>query len=113
MIEGTGFGWIVIDGKRYNSDVLILATGEIKDRYENFSGSSHSLSKIEVDILLTGSPEVIIVGTGQAGCLVIPKEIKDYIKKKDVSCLQFPTPEAIKVFNQEKRKKSALFHLTC
>ncbi len=112
-IEKTGFGWIVIDGREYNSDVIILANGEIKNRYEDFSGSSHSLSLAEADKLLSDLPTVIIIGTGQGGVLKIPTETRDYIEKKNVEIIALPTPLAIKTFNQEKRKKSALFHLTC
>ncbi|MEO0098233.1 MAG: MTH938/NDUFAF3 family protein [candidate division WOR-3 bacterium] len=112
-IERTGFGWIIVDGVKYTSDIIITTNGEIRNRYEDFSGSSHSLSEKELEKLLIGNPEVVIIGTGQNGCLSLSPEIKDYLKKKDVEFISLLTPEAIRAFNQEKRKKSALFHLTC
>lgn len=112
-IEKTGFGWIIIDGKKYTSDTIITANGEIKNRYEDLSVSSHSLSRSEAEKLLAGNPEIVIIGTGQNGCLSLPPETKDYLREKKVDFISCLTPEAIKVFNQEERKKAALFHLTC
>jgi hypothetical protein len=112
-IEKTGFGWIIIDGKRYDSDVIITTEGKIKDRYQDFSGSSHSVNREEAEKLLAGNPEVIIFGTGQSGILSLPQETKDYIRAKGVEFICQPTPIALRTFNQEKRRKSALFHLTC
>ncbi|MEO0102582.1 MAG: MTH938/NDUFAF3 family protein [candidate division WOR-3 bacterium] len=112
-IEKTGFGWIIIDRVKYTSDVIITVNGEIKNRYEDFSGSSHFLSRAEAEKLLAENPEIVIIGTGQSGCLSLPPETEDYLREKRVDFISSPTPEAIEVFNREKRKKSALFHLTC
>ncbi len=113
IIEKTGFGWIVIDGQRYESDILITPTGEIKNRYEDFLGSSHAIDLNEAKKLISGEPKVIIIGTGQGGVLKIPLETKRFWQEKGIEVKALPTPEAIKLFNEERRKKSALFHLTC
>uniref|UniRef100_A0A7V4E2J1 Uncharacterized protein n=1 Tax=candidate division WOR-3 bacterium TaxID=2052148 RepID=A0A7V4E2J1_UNCW3 len=112
-IEKTGFGWIVIDGKRYETDVLILADNTILNRYENFTGNNHEFSIEEAKKLLNPKPEVIVVGTGQGGILKVKEETIDFLKKEKVKLIALPTPKAIEIFNKLKEKKAALFHLTC
>lgn len=112
-IEKTGFGWIIIDGKRYEQDVLILANGEILNRYENFTGNNHEFSIQEAKKLLNPKPEVIVVGTGQGGVLKVKEETIEFLKKEKIKLIALPTPKAIEIFNKLKETKSALFHLTC
>ncbi len=112
-IEKVGFGWIIIDGKKYEQDVLILATGEILNRYENFSGNNHEFSIEEAKKLLNPKPEVIIIGTGQSGFLKVKEETIEFLKSIKVRLIALPTPKAIEIFNKLKEIKAAIFHLTC
>lgn len=112
-IEKTGFGWIIVDGKRYETDILISADGKILNRYENFRGNNHEFSIEEAKRLLYPKPEVLIVGTGQGGVLKVKEETIDFLKKEKVRLIALPTPKATEIFNKLKEKKSALFHLTC
>ncbi|MEO0097355.1 MAG: MTH938/NDUFAF3 family protein [candidate division WOR-3 bacterium] len=112
-IEKTGFGWIIIDGKKYNYDILILANGEILNRYENFSGDNHEFSIEEAQKLLNPKPEVIIIGTGQSGILKVKEETIQFLKEQKVKLIALPTPKAIEVFHKLKDIKACLFHLTC
>lgn len=112
-IEKTGFGWIVVDGKRYDYDILILADGKILNRYEDFQGNNHEFSIEEAKKLLNPKPEVIIVGTGQGGVLKVKEETIQFLKKEKVKLIALPTPKAIEIFNKLKELKACLFHLTC
>jgi hypothetical protein len=112
-IDDTGFGWISVDNIRYNHDIIILSDGKIKNRYEGFKGDSHSLSKEEVEKLIAGRIETIVVGTGQSGILSIAEETKEFLAKKKIKLMAEETPKAIKTFNDLTGKKSALFHTTC
>ncbi|MEO0113356.1 MAG: MTH938/NDUFAF3 family protein, partial [candidate division WOR-3 bacterium] len=78
-IEKTGFGWIIIDGKKYDHDILILTNGKILNRYENFTGNNHEFSIEEARKLLNPKPEVIIVGTGQSGILKVKEETIEFL----------------------------------
>lgn len=112
-IEKTGFGWIIVDGKRYEQDILILADGKILNRYEDFTGNNHEFSIEEAQKLLNPKPEVIIIGTGQSGILKVKEKTIQFLKEQKVKLVALPTPKAIEVFNKLKEIKAALFHLTC
>lgn len=112
-IEKVGFGWIIIDGKKYEQDVLILANGKILNRYENFSGNNHEFSIEEAKKLLNPQPQVIVVGTGQGGILKVKEETIEFLKSTKTKLIAMPTPKAIEIFNKLKEIKAGLFHLTC
>ncbi|MEO0077071.1 MAG: MTH938/NDUFAF3 family protein [candidate division WOR-3 bacterium] len=121
-IDGTGFGWIKIDGIKYDTDVIIFVNGEIENRYRNFQGDNHLVSQWEVEKIITHKtvanehiekPEVLIVGTGQAGIVRVTDEAKSFLAKQGIKLIAEITPIAIKRFNEIKDKKSAVFHVTC
>jgi len=113
QVNGTGFGWILVDNNRYNHDIIILANGKIRNRYEDFKGDSHSLSIEEAKKVIMGGAETIVVGTGQSGVLSIPDETIQFLTKQKIKLIAEKTPDAIKIFNSLTGKKSALFHTTC
>lgn len=113
QIDGTGFGWISVDNIRYNHDIIIFTNGKIINRYQEFKGDSHSLSREEAEKIIDNEAEILIVGTGQSGFLSIPNETKEFLAKKKVKLIEEETPKAIKTFNRLANKKCALFHTTC
>ncbi|MEO0084054.1 MAG: MTH938/NDUFAF3 family protein [candidate division WOR-3 bacterium] len=121
-IDGTGFGWIKINGIKYDTDVIIFANGEIENRYRNFRGDNHLVSQWEVEKIITHKtvanehiekPEILIVGTGQAGIVRVTDEAKSFLAKQGIKLIAEITPTAIEIFNKTKDKKAALFHVTC
>ncbi|MEO0092616.1 MAG: MTH938/NDUFAF3 family protein [candidate division WOR-3 bacterium] len=114
LINRTGFGWIEIDNRRYNSDIIIYTDGEIEARYKDFKGDDHIISKWEAEkVIKQDKPVVFIVGTGQAGVVSIPAETKKFLSEQGIKLIAEPTPQAIQSFNNTKEKKCAIFHLTC
>ena len=109
-IDSTGFGRIVIDGKKCN-DVLIV-NNEILER--DWGSGSHRISTGEAEKLLVDSPDVIIVGTGQAGVLKVDNNIIEKLRK-NAELLILKTPEIVKRFNElsKDKKVNALIHTTC
>jgi len=116
-IDGTTFGEIVIDGKKYDHDVVIRLSGEIVRRKKKLSkrlyGTSHVLSKDEAKFLFEKGCEQIIIGSGQYGNVHLSPEADSYFAKHDCEVLLKPTPEAIEAFNRSRGKKIGLFHVTC
>ncbi len=112
-IDETGFGWISVDNVRYNHDIIIFPNSKIQNRYEDFKGDSHILSKEEAENVIESSVEVIVVGTGQSGILSIPVETKQFLLKRGIKLIAEPTPNAIITFNNMTSKKCAIFHTTC
>jgi hypothetical protein len=117
IINSTQFGSITIEGNRYENDVLIRLGGEIKKRKKKLSkavyGTSHIISLDEAKHIYEKGAERLIVGTGQTGMVQLSDEAADYFKKKNCRVQMFPTPEAIRVWNESDKDALGLFHITC
>ncbi|MBN1348720.1 hypothetical protein JXJ21_04860 [candidate division KSB1 bacterium] len=116
-IDKTGFGWIVIDGARYEYDVLIRPDGKIKKRKKALSkkvyGTSHKVSKEEAKHIFKHAAEKLVVGTGQTGLLELSDDARKFFAKHHCGVELHPTPEAIDAWNRAGNTVIGLFHLTC
>jgi len=112
-IDGIGFGWISVNNVHYNHDIIISTDGKIKNRFEDFKGDSHILSKDEVEKVIGSGAEIIVVGTGQSGIMSISEQAKEFLAKQKIKIIAEPTPNAIKTYNSLAVKKCAIFHTTC
>jgi hypothetical protein len=110
-------GWIEIDGKRYEHDVIVHTDGTVSKRDKSLSKAKKAkyghtpLTGKEVKLLLKESPDVIIIGTGQTGALPITPKAKTLLEA--VPCKIGPTPQALEWAMENKRRAVALFHVTC
>lgn len=116
-INKTGFGWIEIDGNRYEHDVLIRPDGEVKKRKKKLSkqifGSSHVISIDEAKHIFKKECKKLIIGSGQTGLVRLSNEAKQYFEKKQCKVKLFSTPKAIEEWNRASGKVIGLFHVTC
>jgi hypothetical protein len=116
-IDELTFGSIVIEGKKYRRDVLILADGTVKKRRGGFlMYGSHKIKRQELEELSQGQPEIIIVGTGTNGAAHIALEAESWAKGKNLSLLVQPSYDAVAKLNElaeQKKKVAALIHITC
>jgi hypothetical protein len=111
MIEKVEFGKIVIRGKEYTSDLYIFWDGEIIERER-----SHTITKKELEEVLLKEPEIVVIGTGQAGMVEVEEDAKKLAETENIELIEKPTSEAAKIFNnllKEKRRVAGIFHLTC
>ncbi len=113
MIENCTFGVIVIDGKRYTSDLIIYPDGHIEDSWWRKSG--HRLSSNDIDKLIKSEPEVIVAGTGISGLMKPERELEELLNNKNVMFIAEPNQKAMEIYNElsSKKKIGACFHLTC
>jgi hypothetical protein len=111
-IDSYNFGKIVIDGKNYNSD-LILFEDRIKSNWWRKSG--HMLIPKDIKGILEDKPEILIVGTGAFGYMVVSDETKKILKENNIKLIAQKTNEACKTYNKLSKEKKvvAAFHLTC
>jgi hypothetical protein len=111
-IDEYRFGHITINGKKYTSDVKIFPD-EVKPNWRRISG--HSLDISDIDDILSKKPELLIIGTGSAGVLKVPDEIKNSILEKGITLIIEKTKEACNIYNELSGKKYivAALHLTC
>lgn len=116
-VDGTEFGSITIDGKKYPHDVLIRLSGKIKKRKKRLSkkifGTSHILSLDEAEFVYEKGSERLILGTGQHDSVRLSPEAAEFFTRKGCEVLAEATPHAIVAFNRAKGRKIGLFHVTC
>ena len=112
MIDSYDFGRIVIDGKRYNSD-LIVFPDKVRDSWWRKEG--HRLHVEDLKDVLEAKPEVLVVGTGYSGLMTVPPETRKYVESEGIELIAHRTAEACKTFNRlvQSRKVVAALHLTC
>lgn len=116
-IDRSEFGNITIDGKTYDHDVTIGLSGHVEKRHKRLSkelyGTSHMISKTEVEAVFEKGSDLLIIGTGQEGNVRLSPEAETYLADKGCKVLLQPTQEAIKTFNRMHGRKIALMHVTC
>ncbi len=116
-IDKFSFGSIIIDGKKYSRDVLILADGTVRKRKGGFlMFGSHGIKKEEVEELAEDMPEAVIIGTGTSGKASLAPEVEGWAKEKNLKLMVQPSHEAVSKLNElikQKKKVAALIHITC
>lgn len=124
-IDSYSFGRIVIDGKSYSSDVIILKDRVISNWWRR-EGHTLCLDDLK-SIPFISSPlrgedlgegekiEVLIIGTGASGMMKVLKEVMDYFTSKGIKLIEERTEEACRIYNKlsNSHNISAALHLTC
>jgi hypothetical protein len=113
MIESFSFGKIIIDGRVYNSDVIVYPD-HVNNNWWRKSG--HILAKDDLRDIINHNPDILVVGTGSVGMLKVPWKTKNYIEDRGIELVVEKTPEACNIFNklvEEKKNVVGAFHLTC
>ncbi|MFQ6091686.1 MAG: Mth938-like domain-containing protein [bacterium] len=112
MIDSYRFGEIVIDGERYTSDVIIYP-----DRVDAnwWRKEGHRLSVGDLKGIVETRPEVLVVGTGDAGVMEVPVETKEYLEAGGIKLITERTGQACQTFNRLVGSGNviAALHLTC
>jgi hypothetical protein len=112
MIDSYTFGKFIVDGKKYESNIVLLGKQIKKARYLE----GHELNLDDIYPLVEFNPGYIIIGTGASGVMPVPKEIEDFIKEKGIKLIIEKTGDACRTYNSliaEKKKVAAFLHNTC
>lgn len=123
LINSYEFGAIVINGRRYTSDIIILPERVIDGWWRR---EGHRLRIEDLGEILNHEPkpEVLVVGTGYYGLVKISPEVENTLKSHGIGLVAQPTREACQTFNKllkrnlllGKSKRKVIvgaFHLTC
>ena len=112
IIDSYHFGEIVINGKKYSSDVIIFPDSV---RHNWWRKRSHQLRLEDIAEVITEKPEVLIVGTGASGLVEVLPEVKEGVKARGIKLIVEPTSDACHTYNQLCRSQRAVaaLHLTC
>lgn len=113
MIENYSFGQILIDGKKYNSDLIIF-----KDCiYDNWwRKEGHNLCIDDLKEIIDKKPDTLIIGTGSFGLMKVPEELIKHIKSSGIKqVIVKKTGDACNEYNKLNKNNNliAAFHLTC
>ena len=113
MIEAYSFGRMIIDGKKYISDLVIYPDGHVEDSWWRRKG--HNLSIEDISVLVQAGPKIIIAGTGASGLMKPEKDLAERLRQKGIRFIPLPNPEAVEYYNNLSSKEpvGACFHLTC
>ena len=120
MIEGTGFGYIIVNGVRYDHDIVVHVDGSVTKRKKELSkpykkGVHTPLAPPEIEEILDENPEIVIIGSGQYGALPILDETIKLLEEKNIKYIIEKTPKAIEEYNKLSKEKrvAGIFHVTC
>lgn len=115
--DATGFGWIEIDGERYEHDVLIRLGGKVKKRKKKLSkriyGTSHTISLDEARHVFEKGARALVIGAGQYDSVRLSPEAEKYFARKGCDVRLVATPKALAAWNEAPADAVGLFHVTC
>jgi len=109
-INEVTFGEVKIDGKIYYSDMIVWWTGE-----REFRIKSDILHEDEFRKFLEKEPEILIVGTGIIGHLLVPTNVKELAQRKNVELYVESSERAMDLFNAfiaDRKHVVVLMHTT-
>jgi len=114
-IDGYAFGSIRIDGVDYEHDVVI-ARGRVRKRKKRPSkpfrdAFGHTPLSVEEDI--PWGCRRLVVGTGASAALPVMDEVTAEAARREVTLVIVPTPEAIRVLEDDPEDTNAILHVTC
>ncbi len=115
MIEFYGFGSIVINGKKYTSDVIVFPERVIDDWWRK-EGHRIYVDDLKEILNCEPKPEMLVVGTGYYGIVKISPEVETILKSQKIELVTQPTKKACQTFNKllkSSRRVVGAFHLTC
>lgn len=113
MIDSYNFGRIVIDGRKYSNDVIILPTRVIDNWWRK---EGHCLQIEDLKEALKEEPEVLVVGTGRWELMKVPAETRNHVESKGIELIIQSAKEACDSYNrflQSGKKVVAALHLSC
>ena len=115
-VEYPGFGTIVIEGVRFDHDVVVEA-GLARPRRKGPSKPYRSRfghTPLSPDEDIPWSPPQLVVGTGASGRLPIMSEIWEEAQTRAVDVVALPTAEACELLRtMERPEVHAILHVTC
>lgn len=112
MVDSYQFGVIVVNGRRYTSDVIIYPN-RVDDNWWRREG--HSLCPQDLGEIVREKPEILVIGTGNSGLMKVSPSTCRWIEEKGIRLKAELTQTAYQTYNQLQKahKVIAALHLTC
>jgi len=115
LIDSYDFGVIVINSKRYRSDVIVFLE-RVMDGWWRREGHRLYVEDLTEILNHEPKPEMLVVGTGYYGIMKISPEVENALKSHGIELVAQPTMEACQMFNKllkSNKRVVGAFHLTC
>ncbi len=116
-INSFNFGFIVVDGRQYVCDGLILPDGNVKEREPGRGRlGSHTITESEVSKIIIEQPDIVVIGTGMSSLARLDADAENCMLRANVNHVVLPSFQAVEKFNQlidEGKRVAALIHVTC
>jgi len=111
-IDSYQFGEIVIDGKKYSSDVIIFPDKVIDNWWRK---TGHELCPEDIAEISKEKPEVLIVGCGASGMMKVLPELEKMAKNQGIELIVETTDKACDTYNRLRHSQRlvAALHITC
>lgn len=114
--EDLGFGSVVIDGKRYDKDIVI-DKGKIAKRDKKASkpkAAKYGHTPLTARENIPWDCKVLVIGTGHSQALPVTGKVTKLAREKRVELKLMPTPKALEFLsNADLATTNAVLHLTC
>jgi hypothetical protein len=114
VINSYSFGCMMIDGKQYTKDLIILPDGTILHPWWRKTG--HTLAMSDIQDAIATSPDILVVGTGNPGLMKPEGDLCKALETMGIETRVMPTKEATKEYNAlrgQGKNVAGCFHLTC
>lgn len=110
-IDHYEFGKIVVNGKTYESDLVIMPDGSIRPGPEDMH---YVLLEELEEIINTPGIRTLVIGTGHDGNGRLRKKLVKVVEAKGIILEMMPTKDAMKMLNATpKAGLVAMLHLNC
>ena len=111
-IDSYSFGKIVVDGKSYDSDIILYENIVYPDWWRM---SGHLFQIDDIEKHLKKNPKKLLIGTWFSEMMKVDPEARSYLKKARIEVIIESTSNAWKTFNSlsDEEDVMAAFHLTC
>jgi len=112
-LSGYRFGEVTVGEERHTKDLLVFQ-GRVRAPWIRREG--HRLTVEDLAALLEERPEVIVVGTGAWGRLVVASAVVRSLSERGSEILVLDTAKAVEAYNariERGERVAACLHLTC
>ena len=112
IIDSYQFGLIVVNGKKYTSDIIIFPD-RVRDNWRRKRG--HQLCLDDIAEVIIENPEVLVVGIGDPGLVKVLPEVQPAVEAQDIKLIVETSDKACHTYNQSCRSQKAVaaLHITC
>ena len=115
--SSSAFGWVELQGTRYDFDVIVHVDGSVTKREKETSKKKKEkyghtpLTRKELKELGEEGPDMIIIGTGHNGAMPLTPKAERFLE--DYLSFVGKTPKALEKLVTGEKKAVALLHVTC